>query len=110
MSRLALSAAALLCLGLVAAPARAQVDNDVICAETARIVHIAVVQRAGGMKRDSIKAGMTTGRYQVADRFIATVGPLVDWVFAIERAEVEAPDAAQSIVGRYRKGCMAFRP
>jgi len=91
-------------------PVLANPDHSEICVETSRIVHIAVAQRAGGMKPDSIKRGMTEGRYKVSEQFLPTVGPVVDWVFTIESGEVSAPDAAKTIAGRYRNGCMSFKP
>lgn len=93
-----------------ATPVLADAKHRETCVETAKIVHIAVAQRAGGMKPNRIKRGMTQGKNQVGERFIPTVGPLVDWVFSIDGGAVRSPDAPKLIAGKYRTDCLAYKP
>ncbi len=80
---------------------RAQTMNDEQCKATADIVAVAVEQRTDGKKAKKVKRGLTKGNTAVDEVFHPAVGPLVDWVFTLDEADL-TPDVAVA----YEKQCM----
>lgn len=108
MSRPLLGAA--LTMMLVAPiPALAQ-DQEQTCIDTSNIVSTIITMRADGTDANTIKQTMTTGDGAVSERYLATVQPLVDWVFTIEEAVVSEPAAPEMIAAEYRKTCVGYQP
>ncbi|WP_397543482.1 hypothetical protein [Roseovarius salis] len=74
-----------MCMAL-AGPAPAQQARQESCRATGDIVALAVSARRNGQTADAVKARLTGGRDAVESLYVPTVGPLVDWVFGVDRA------------------------
>lgn len=83
-------------------------DKSVICTETAKVVQVAVTERARGRDADGVKRQLTTGAGKVEARLTPMVAPLVDWVFTLDTGEIGAPNAARTVTEKYHAGCMGF--
>ncbi|MEQ9259095.1 MAG: hypothetical protein RIG84_08345 [Roseovarius sp.] len=58
------------------------------CRQTSAIVATAIEGRRAGERAAAIKARLTTGPEAVKPPYDATVPTLVDWVFALDRAQL----------------------
>ncbi|MEM6374732.1 MAG: hypothetical protein AAF686_00740 [Pseudomonadota bacterium] len=78
------------------------------CRITSGIVATAVAMRLEGSDSTQTKDRMTGGAFKVDERYLATVGPLVDWVFTINDTIMNAPDASQTVSGQFQRECLVF--
>lgn len=85
-------------------------EQQQTCIDTSNMVATIITLRAKGTRANAIKRSMTTGTNAVAKKYQATVEPLVDWVFTIDKALVQQPTAPQVIAGEYRKSCVGYKP
>lgn len=89
--RQAIAIAGLCCALLPAAAAQGLGKQD--CRATREVVATAVAARMAGEAADAVKARLSEGEGAVAPVYAATVGPLVDWVFGLDRQAL-SPDLA----------------
>lgn len=78
------------------------------CRVTSGIVSNAVSMRIQGSQPDQAKRVMTEGDLKVGERYVLAVAPLVDWVFTIDDAIIDGPDAPQRVSGEFLRECLAF--
>ncbi len=76
--------AALFCA--LALPVAASETRKKSCAATRDIVSVAMDGRKAGKSADAVKSGLSSGNTAVEKTYVATVGPLVDWVYGLDRA------------------------
>src|SRR6056297_3608145 len=86
---------AVLGLCLAAAPALAETDaeRNERCAAQAGIIEQAVGLRADGTGKPGVTSALTEGADAVPARYAPSVPPLVDWVFALDEAQL-SPEVA----------------
>lgn len=94
----------------LAGPGLANAQQEELCSETAKIVFVAVTERAKGKSSETVKRAVQKRDGAFDRRFLPAVGPVVDWVFAIEETDLRAADANQTIATRYRRECLSFQP
>lgn len=102
MIRLALMIALALALGPMALAAGLGKDD---CRATRDILSAAVAARKAGANAETVKAQLTRGDGAVEARYAATVAPLVDLVFALERAAL-----SDRIAEQYERQCLQYDP
>lgn len=105
-----LGAAIALSIGLAAPGPAAANEQRQTCIDTSNMVATIITLRAKGTRPNAIKRSLKTGNNKVAEKYTATVDPLVDWVFTIDKALVEQPTAPEAIAGEYRKTCVGYQP
>lgn len=96
-----LAALALLLMGAGPSPALDRAH----CTATRAILSEAIAARRAGQSATAIKARLTEGPQAVAADYRLTVAPLVDLVFALERAQLTERTAAE-----YERECLAYNP
>ncbi|MEO1140389.1 MAG: hypothetical protein AAFW87_13135 [Pseudomonadota bacterium] len=107
MFRLVLSAAVAVAF---VSPVQANEKLKETCIATTKIVQVAATLRQGGSKSKNVKRSLTEGVNKVEDKYVVTVGPLVDWVYSVDGNIVQQPGGPKAVANRYREDCFAYKP
>lgn len=97
---------AVLCLTLICALPGVAVASSLTkenCRVTKEIIAVAIDGRKAGHTPNAVKDWLSTGNAAVSGAYLAAVGPLVDWVFALDTTMLTDDTASE-----YEKQCLNY--